>query len=167
MTIQIGANDGFVCQKTTADHCLSASELNRLIAQIEDNLRTIYQAIRNVAHYHGRIVAVTYYSIDYTNPLDNLQSGLINSAVIPVTKQFGGIIAMQPTTGEILAVAGIGLNDLQPPGSTFKMVTLTSVLEAGLARPESTFPYRSSTTLDGVRLENANGESCGGSLALA
>ncbi len=29
------------------------------------------------------------------------------------------------------------------------------------------FPYATSTTLDGVKLENANGESCGGSLALA
>lgn len=81
--------------------------------------------------------------------------------------QLGGIVAMSPTSGEILAVAGLGIDDLQPPGSTFKMVTLTAALEAKVASEESVFPYATSTTLDGVKLENANGESCGGSLALA
>ncbi|HEX4837497.1 MAG TPA: penicillin-binding transpeptidase domain-containing protein, partial [Solirubrobacteraceae bacterium] len=81
--------------------------------------------------------------------------------------QLGGIVAMDPNSGQILAVAGIGIDDLQPPGSTFKMVTLTAALEAKAARESSVFPYATSTTLDGVKLENANGESCGGSLALA
>lgn len=81
--------------------------------------------------------------------------------------QFGGIVAMSPESGEILAVAGIGIDDLQPPGSTFKMVTLTAALEAKAATVKSVFPYATSATLDGVKLENANGESCGGSLALA
>jgi penicillin-binding protein A len=81
--------------------------------------------------------------------------------------QFGGIVAMDPASGEILAVAGIGIDDLQPPGSTFKMVTLTAVLEAKVAHESTVFPYATSATLDGVKLENANGESCGGSLALA
>jgi cell division protein FtsI/penicillin-binding protein 2 len=81
--------------------------------------------------------------------------------------QYGGIVAMDPSTGEILAVAGIGLDALQPPGSTFKMVTVTGVLEARVASPTSAFPFQTSTTLDGVKLENANGESCGGSLAEA
>jgi peptidoglycan glycosyltransferase len=81
--------------------------------------------------------------------------------------QLGGIVAIEPANGEILAVAGIGLDDLQPPGSTFKMVTLTAVLEAKVAHESTVFPYATSATLDGVKLENANGESCGGSLALA
>lgn len=81
--------------------------------------------------------------------------------------QFGGVVAMDPRSGQILAVAGIGINGLQPPGSTFKMVTLTAALEAKVARESSVFPYETSATLDGVKLENANGESCGGSLTLA
>jgi hypothetical protein len=81
--------------------------------------------------------------------------------------QFGGVVAMAPGSGQILAVAGIGIDSLQPPGSTFKMVTLTAALESKVARESSTFPYATSTTLDGVKLENANGESCGGSLTLA
>ncbi len=92
---------------------------------------------------------------------------LQRTAVTALGSQLGGIVAMQPSTGQILAVAGIGLDSLQPPGSTFKMVTLTGVLEARIASPHTTFPYATSTTLDGVKLSNANGESCGGTLELA
>jgi peptidoglycan glycosyltransferase len=81
--------------------------------------------------------------------------------------QLGGVVAMDPANGEILAVAGLGIDDLQPPGSTFKMVTVTAALEAKVASLKSVFPYATSATLDGVKLENANGEDCGGSLALA
>lgn len=79
----------------------------------------------------------------------------------------GGIVALDPASGQVLGVAGIGLDSVQPPGSTFKMVTVTGVLEAKLASPATVFPYATSTTLDGVKLENANGESCGGTLAAA
>ena len=78
-----------------------------------------------------------------------------------------GVVALAPASGQILAVAGIGLDALQPPGSTFKMVTVSAVLQAGLASPRSTFAYQTAATLDGVALHNANGESCGGSLTLA
>ncbi|HXC46113.1 MAG TPA: penicillin-binding transpeptidase domain-containing protein, partial [Solirubrobacteraceae bacterium] len=81
--------------------------------------------------------------------------------------QLGGVVAMDPADGEVLAVAGLGIDDLQPPGSTFKMVTVTAALEAKVASTKSVFPYATSATLDGVKLENANGEDCGGSLALA
>jgi len=64
-------------------------------------------------------------------------------------------------------VAGIGLDSLQPPGSTFKMVTLTGVLQAHIANPHTVFHYASYATLDGVKLNNANGEECGGTLELA
>jgi Penicillin binding protein transpeptidase domain/NTF2-like N-terminal transpeptidase domain len=89
------------------------------------------------------------------------------AAVTALGGQYGGIVAMDPRTGEILAVAGIGLEGLQPPGSTFKMVTLTGVLQAGIANRHTVFPYATYATLDGVKLSNANGESCGGSLELA
>jgi penicillin-binding protein A len=64
-------------------------------------------------------------------------------------------------------VAGIGLDGLQPPGSTFKMVTLSAALEARIATPRSSFPYATFATLDGVKLSNAGGEECGGTLELA
>jgi penicillin-binding protein A len=92
---------------------------------------------------------------------------LQRAAVTALGGQLGGIVVMQPSTGQILAVAGIGLDSLQPPGSTFKMVTLTGVLSAGIANPHTVFPYATFATLDGVKLNNANGEECGGTLELA
>jgi penicillin-binding protein A len=88
------------------------------------------------------------------------------AAVTALGGQLGGAVAMQPS-GQILAVAGIGLDGLQPPGSTFKMVTTTGVLSAGIATRHTVFPYATFATLDGVKLNNANGEDCGGSLELA
>jgi hypothetical protein len=89
------------------------------------------------------------------------------AAVSALGGQLGGIVAIQPSSGQVLAVAGIGLDGLQPPGSTFKMVTVTGVLQAGIASPRTTFPYATFSTLDGVKLNNANGEECGGSLEQA
>ena len=89
------------------------------------------------------------------------------AAVTALGGQLGGVVAIKPSTGQILAVAGIGLNGLQPPGSTFKIITLSGVLGAHLATPKTVFPYATYATLDGVRLNNANGEDCGGSLELS
>jgi cell division protein FtsI/penicillin-binding protein 2 len=97
----------------------------------------------------------------------SISPSIQRAAVTALGGQLGGIVAMEPATGRILAVAGIGLNGLQPPGSTFKMVTLSGVLQYGIANPHTTFQYASFSTLDGVRLNNANGENCGGSLELA
>ncbi len=90
-----------------------------------------------------------------------------SAAVEALGAQYGGVVAMEPASGAILAVAGIGIDDLQPPGSTFKMITLTATLQSKVATPRTVFPYATYATLDGVKLSNANGEDCGGSLALA
>jgi peptidoglycan glycosyltransferase len=89
------------------------------------------------------------------------------AAVSALGGQYGGVVALEPGSGQILGVAGVALEALQPPGSTFKMVTVTGVLQAGVAGPRTTFPYATSATLDGVQLNNSEGESCGGSLTLA
>ncbi|MGA2452343.1 MAG: penicillin-binding transpeptidase domain-containing protein [Solirubrobacteraceae bacterium] len=96
-----------------------------------------------------------------------ISPSLQRAAVTALGGQLGGIVALKPSTGEILAVAGLGLDALQPPGSTFKMVTTTGVLAAKLATEHTVFPYATFATLDGVKLNNANGEECGGSLELA
>ena len=85
------------------------------------------------------------------------------AAVAALGDRLGGAAAVKPD-GQILALAGIAASDLQPPGSTFKMITLTAVLEAGAAKPSTVFPVQTETHLSGVRLQNANGESCGGTL---
>ncbi len=96
-----------------------------------------------------------------------ISPALQTAVVSALGGQYGGVIAMEPASGQVLGVAGIGLDALQPPGSTFKMITVSGVLEAGIARPTSTFPYATAAKLDGVLLHNANGEECGGSLVQA
>jgi peptidoglycan glycosyltransferase len=86
------------------------------------------------------------------------------AAIAALAGRYGGVAAMDPRTGELLALAGVAFSALQPPGSTFKIVTLTGVLESHVANARSTFPVADATTLSGVRLENANGEYCGGTL---
>jgi cell division protein FtsI/penicillin-binding protein 2 len=76
----------------------------------------------------------------------------------------GGVAAIRPRTGEILALSGVAFSGLQPPGSTFKIITLTGVLRAKLAGPHSVFPVETKATIEGRDLDNANGESCGGTL---
>jgi cell division protein FtsI/penicillin-binding protein 2 len=97
----------------------------------------------------------------------SVSPALQRAAVAALGGQYGGIVALQPATGQVLAVAGIGLDGLQPPGSTFKMITVSGVLGAGIAHPSTVFPYATYATLDGVRLHNANGEECGGTLEQA
>jgi hypothetical protein len=99
--------------------------------------------------------------------LSSVSPGLQREAVTALGGQLGGIVALAPNSGQILAVAGLGLDGLQPPGSTFKIVTLTGVLTYHVATPSTTFPYATHSTLDGVRLDNANGEECGGTLEQA
>ena len=89
------------------------------------------------------------------------------AAVEALGGQLGGVVALRPSTGEILAVAGLGIDDLQPPGSTFKMITTTGALQYGVATPSTVFPYSTEALLDGVPLTNAGMESCGGTLTLA
>src|SRR4051794_20052861 len=86
------------------------------------------------------------------------------AAVEALAGRYGGIAAVRPKTGEVLALAGIAQSAPQPPGSTFKIVTLAGVLQQHVAKRSDTYPYQTSTKLEGVEVQNANGESCGGSL---
>lgn len=89
------------------------------------------------------------------------------AAVTALAGRYGGVAALDPRTAEVRALAGIAFSGPQPPGSTFKIVTATAALEAGLVKPTTPFPVETKAVIDGVDLENANGESCGGTFAQA
>jgi cell division protein FtsI/penicillin-binding protein 2 len=91
--------------------------------------------------------------------------GIQAAAVNALAGRFGGIAALDARTGEVRALAGVAFSAPQPPGSTFKLITATAVLEAHAARLSTQFPVEDKTTIDGVDLQNANGEFCGGTLA--
>jgi cell division protein FtsI/penicillin-binding protein 2 len=79
--------------------------------------------------------------------------------------RLGGIAALDARTGRVRALAGIAFSAPQPPGSTFKIVTLAAALEHRVAKTSTRFPFSSYALIDGVKLQNANGEVCGGNVA--
>ena len=89
---------------------------------------------------------------------------LERAAVAALGGSYAGIVAMDPRTGALLAVAGIAYSDSQPPGSTMKMITSTAALQAGIVQLSTVFPYSTQAILDGYTLHNAGGEDCGGTL---
>ncbi|HEX2300674.1 MAG TPA: penicillin-binding transpeptidase domain-containing protein, partial [Pseudonocardiaceae bacterium] len=73
------------------------------------------------------------------------------------------IVALQPSTGEILAVAQNAAADAQgalalvgryPPGSTFKIVTAAAALQAGKATVDTPLPCPGSTIIEGRLIPN-------------
>ena len=96
-----------------------------------------------------------------------IDPSLEQDAIAALGGRYGGITVMNPHTGAIQAAAGIAWGDVQPPGSTFKIVTATAALAAGIATPSTIYPYESSVVLDGFKMENAGGEVCGGTLTNA
>jgi lysophospholipase L1-like esterase len=93
VSLMIGANDFFLCQETTADHCASPSEELAVGAAVSKNVKTILSAIRNKAHYGGQIAIVNYYSLNYSSTADNTESALLNSTQDTAAKPFHVIIA--------------------------------------------------------------------------
>jgi transpeptidase family protein len=89
--------------------------------------------------------------------------GIQAAAVQALAGRLGGIVALDARTAEVRALAGIAFSAPQPPGSTFKIVTAAAALESGRIKPSTQFPVSTKAVIDGVDLENANGESCGGS----
>ena len=96
-----------------------------------------------------------------------IDTRLQEAAVIGLAGRLGGVAALDPRNGEVRALAGIAFSAPQPPGSTFKIVTATAALESGIVKPTTEFPIETHAVIDGVELENANGESCGGSFRQA
>ncbi len=86
------------------------------------------------------------------------------AAITAMAGGYAGIVAMDPRTGGLLALAGVAFSSLQPPGSTMKIITATGALDAGIVKLGDTFPVMTSATIDGYTLQNASGEACGGTL---
>ena len=91
--------------------------------------------------------------------------GIQQAATTALAGRFGGIAALDARTAEVRALAGIAFSAPQPPGSTFKIVTATAALEKKLVKTDTQFPIETAAVIDGVDIQNANGESCGGSFA--
>jgi lysophospholipase L1-like esterase len=92
ITVQIGANDAFVCQSTTADHCQSPAEYQAVGQAIQTNLGRILSTLRGDGKYDGTIVVVNYYALDYNSPLATASS-LMNGVIAGVASANGATVA--------------------------------------------------------------------------
>jgi lysophospholipase L1-like esterase len=92
VTVQLGANDLFICQATTADRCQSPAEYEALGQTIRTNLDRILSALRDEGGYEGQIVVVTYYAFDY-NSSDAAVAMLLNGVLSQVAEAHGATIA--------------------------------------------------------------------------
>ena len=96
-----------------------------------------------------------------------IHPGLMARADAALGNKLGGVAVLRPRDGAVLALAGLAVSAPQPPGSTFKMITVSAALERGIATPTTSYPVRTFVTLSGVKLRNASGEACGGTLTKA
>ncbi len=92
---------------------------------------------------------------------------LQRAAAVALGGQYGGVAVLNARDGAVLALAGIALSGPQPPGSTFKVVTTTAALDAGLVKLTDRFPIQTSTVVGGREVANAHGEACGGTFVEA
>lgn len=107
ITVQVGANDGFLCQSTTADHCQSPAEYQALGRRVQANLGKILSTVRSAGHYAGGIVVVNYYALDY-NSLAATASSLLNGVIGGVAAANGAMVADSFTAFQKAATGSSG-----------------------------------------------------------
>ena len=94
----------------------------------------------------------------------SIDPNLQRAAIDALAGRYGGVAAIAPKTGEVLALAGIAQSAPQPPGSVFKIITLAGALPTKAVKRNATYEVTDRATIEGVDIQNANGEYCGGSL---
>jgi lysophospholipase L1-like esterase len=110
VTIGIGANDLFILQRSCAGAtdpqlCLQAG-LVTLLPQISANMATILKALRT--HFHGLLVVVNYYSLDYADLAGTGVTRLLNQAETAPAQADGAVVADAFTAFQAAATSAGG-----------------------------------------------------------
>lgn len=90
VSLMIGINDRFLCQKQTSDGC--ANEFQRVLTGVHRNITTILRGIRGTG-YAGQVVLLTYYSMNYA---DNALTGhiaVLNNNIAQAARPFNVRVA--------------------------------------------------------------------------
>nr|WP_218621293.1 penicillin-binding transpeptidase domain-containing protein [Mycolicibacterium hippocampi] len=99
---------------------------------------------------------------DIASTLDIGLQRAAEDALAPLTTP-ATIVAIQPSTGDLLAVAQnapadaqgpIALTGLYPPGSTFKTVTVSAALQSGQVTPDSVVACPGTENIEGRQIPN-------------
>jgi lysophospholipase L1-like esterase len=80
VSLTIGANDLFLCQRINPDQC-TGTDFAVTVAQVEKNVGTILWTLRHRAHYRQKVALVSYYSTDYRDPVVTGGIGALNAAL--------------------------------------------------------------------------------------
>lgn len=102
--------------------------------------------------------------VDGTPVRTTIDPGLQEATAAALGDTFGGAAVLDAKNGHVLALAGIAFSGPQPPGSTFKIITVTGALQAGVTKLDEEFPVQSSAVVGGRDIANAHDELCGGNL---
>jgi cell division protein FtsI/penicillin-binding protein 2 len=94
-----------------------------------------------------------------------IDPALQRAAVTALGSLFGGVAVLDTQSGDVLALSGVAYSAPQPPGSTFKVITTTGALDAGIVSLEDEFPVESSNSEIGREIANSHDAPCGGTFA--
>ena len=96
VTMMIGANDLLLLQASCAKSPQPTTCIEDGLAgsspTLASNLTTIYSALRQ-AGFQGQLVAVTYYSLNYSDPFSTAAVAALDGTLAGVTQTFGGKVA--------------------------------------------------------------------------
>jgi lysophospholipase L1-like esterase len=139
VTLQIGANDAFLCQRTTASRCLDMADLQAMAQTLQGNLDRILGTLRDEAGYEGQIVVVTYYALNYADPT-GAATQLLDNAIAQVAAAHqadvaDGYTAFKPradaSAGNSVAAGLVLPNDVHPSADGQQLLAdaVTAVVE--------------------------------------
>jgi lysophospholipase L1-like esterase len=136
VSLQLGANDGFLCINT--GQCTTPAQLLALAARVQANLDLILSTLRDEGDYRGPIVVVTYYALDYTDPVGVASTQILNQAITAaalannavVADGFGAFQARALQAGGSSIAAGLVHPDDVHPTAEGQRLLAMAVLEA-------------------------------------
>ncbi len=138
VTLQLGANDGFLCQRT--GECSTPAGLAALAERVRVNLDYILCTLREEGDYRGRLVVVTYYALDYADPMVVASTQILNAAIAAAAAENGAVVAD--------GFAAFQSRALQAGGSP---------IAAGLVHPNDVHPTAEGQRLLATAVEQAVG----------
>jgi lysophospholipase L1-like esterase len=92
VTIDIGANDLFLCEDKNADHCTGA-DFRTTLAAITTNLDKILGTLRDQGGFGGTLVVLNYYALTYGTTEARVGIASLNTTLAQAAAKYGGRVA--------------------------------------------------------------------------
>ena len=121
VTLMVGANDAFLCQATTSDGCVT--EVGTVATAVEANIGTVLQRLRTDGGYTGKVVVVTYYSLDYADRGTSVATQVLDAAITRAARAHGAAVAdgyaafrsrARRSGGDLVAAGLVRSGDVHP-----------------------------------------------------